>query len=154
MYDEISKYFEELGTKVGSIQYPSEYMYSEDKEYTILLRQDKPISEEQMRIAESVIAEKYKLKKVTVKIDPNPPVFQPDEILDMILNSKDFESTLTELMDLENQRYYKINLSNTELDIDIYALNMNSEIFKKIKPHKDRLRFNLHSKNTLNIEER
>ncbi len=73
------------------------------------------------------------------------------EILDKILYSNDFEETLLELLDLNGQKSYKINMTNCGLDIDIFDIKIDSQLFKALK--KSELEFYLNSKNTLNIKE-
>lgn len=74
----------------------------------------------------------------------------PQEVLDKILYSDDFEEVLMELLDLKHQNSYKINMTNCGLDIDIFDIKIDSQLFKALK--KSELRFNLHGKNTLNIK--
>ena len=73
------------------------------------------------------------------------------EVLDRILHSDDFEDTLIELMDFQPQKYYKINLTNYGLDIDIFDITIDSQLFKSLK--KKGLIFKSYGKNTLNIRE-
>jgi hypothetical protein len=72
------------------------------------------------------------------------------EVLHKILYSDDFEKTLLELMDFKYQKSYKINMTHCELDIDIFDIKIDSQLYKALK--KKGLRFSLDGKNTLNIK--
>jgi hypothetical protein len=107
--------------------------------------------ENQKRTLEEEIAKHYKLDKVTIETDEKQIPLKPQEILDKVLYSDDFEETLLELLELKWQKAYKIGMSNGELDIDIFNINLNKEKFKAMK--KKELRFTLYGNNTLNIKE-
>lgn len=107
--------------------------------------------ENQKKTLEEEIAKSYKLSEVTIK---EYHQLKPQEVLDKILYSDDFEATLLELLELKDQKAYKIGMSDCELDIDIFNIEIDSETFKAMKKKKSELRFNLHHANILNIEEK
>jgi len=117
---------------------------TEDKYIDLILEPD--FKEDPNKIFDTVKEYDYQLSLYFHQL-------KPEEVLDRILCSDNFEETILELLELQGQKAYKIGMNNGELDIDIFNMKLKKETFTEIKKKKSKLRFNSYGKNTLNIKE-